>query len=772
MSYFDEKQKPTRFAWTMIEIDLDINDPALDSVFALEDGSYQTPKTTADIRAFTGVDFKTYRYADQHIRSINHFGGLRKVTTNPPKIDPATSVGLRATATVILQDFITDDAFELDAPYDDKRVKGSHFGKLFARNYLKNRKARIIRGYDPNDFDVINKAQVENYIIDSFSIDPNGSVTLNLVDALTLSDGATAKAPVISLGLLGAAINDTQTSITYTSDRVDEYGAVNDTGMISINKELMTYTVTTAGTNGTLDVVRGVYASEAASHESGDSMQKCLFYSNENIIDVFEDLITNHTSIPTSYIDTANWAALKTGDMATHNLTYASAKPVAVKKLFNELIQLGGLSMYVDVIEEKIKLISSPPFHQPVVSFTGDEHIMSDSLKFKPQFKKLITRQAIFWSKRNFVESDDPKNYAKRFAVIDGVVEAGANLGVQQEAKEIKSNWLQNTLDGNSVAIGIVQRNVTRFSSVPYEVTFEVDNMHIGDLGGGNNMWLGSVFEIEMPSVLNADATKRSLACICTRIATGRKDDKWQITGLTYNAQIPPNVDFIIDTNRYDYDLASDPEFAPLLTEAREYIVLIAQGVTVGSTGGVAFTQGTFPVGASLKLYNLGRIIGKGGRGGNGGILMNEDSCADFDGQDGLNGTDALSLSTYTVIDNSTGLIGGGGGGGSGTPSSCYDLRGGSGGGGGAGVNVGAGGDGGWVAGTGTAGGDGTSGTPTTGGIGGDGGNGGYGGGLGEDGQGRFGASGGTGGNAILKNGNTLIIVAGDNTAQIKGAVV
>ena len=770
MSYDVKKLDARRYAFTAVEIDLDINDPSLDAEFALDPSSFGTPKTTEDVRAFTGVDFKTYRYSDQDLIGVDHFPNLVRANSTPPEIKPGESVGLRATATITLKDFVTNDSFELNDAYSDRRVTGSHFAKLFARNQLKNRKLRVIRGYDPDNYDLAN-CRVENYVIDSWSgPDIQGNITINAVDVLKLTNAENAKVPEISKGTLTSAIDTVTTSIDYTSEIPDEYGAVSATGVIAIGKEQMTYTVTTAGTSGTLSVARGAYSSEIEEHEAGDVIQKCLVYDNENIMDIMADLI-GQTTIPSSYIPTADWNALKAGDLTNYNLTRVITKPTEVKNLLNELIVIGGLSVYTDVVAQEIVAIASPAFDNPVITFNEREHFEQDTLRVSQAFDKLITRQAIYWSKRNYAEGNQELNYGKRFAVIDGAQEAGANLGVQEEGKEIKSDWLTNSVDGNQVATTIVQRNVNRFSDIPDKISFEVDSRFIGALEGGGEFGLGSVFSFETSLKINPDGTSKTVTAQCVKLSPSSKDDKWRVDGLTYKANIPANVDYYIEDDRVDYVLADDPDFSPILADgAREYVVVIRPGVTIGQdVNDHAFKQGVFPVGATLKVINAGRVLGKGGNGGSGGGITDADgTCLQGNGNAGTDGGDAWEFTTDATLDNSLGLIGGGGGGGRGGDGDCPLKKSGGGGGGGQGYLGGSGAAPGVVSGVGGSPGEsGQDGTANYAGAGGEP-NGFDGGGLGEDGGGD---TGGAAGNAITTNGNTVTITAGNNPEQLKGAI-
>lgn len=116
--------------------------------------------------------------------------------------------------------------------------------------------------------------------------------------------------------------------------------------------------------------------------------------------------------------------------------------------------------------------------------------------------------------------------------------------------------------------------------------------------------------------------------------------------------------------------------------------VIINSGVRISRNGNDSFiVQGSFPLG--VEIWNYGQIIGKAGRGGNGGF--SHDNAGR--GHDGWGGMTALTVGCPVTIFNHGIIAGGGGGGGGGgegglghsNPGQPYwrAARGGGGGGGG-----------------------------------------------------------------------------------------
>lgn len=777
MTFDTIKAQSQRESCVIFEIDLDINDPAYDDEFALDPSSYGTPKTTDDARAYKEGEFRTYRYSNERISNLDCFPYLVNAKSQPPKANPGIDIGFRASASISLKDFKSSDAFELTGLYADRRVEGSHFAKLFARNFVKNRPARIKRGYLVNGvYDEAN-FQTEHYIIDEYQgVSLNADVSFNLIDVLALTNGINAKAPEASNAQLGTPIVTASTSATITlesgltADEIEaKFGANGYVGYMAIDSEYIKYTVTSA--TGVSPVVvalttRAQFGTVSADHAVNTTAQRCIAYATDtNIIDIIDDLIRNYTDIDTTYIPTAEWDDLKAGELANFGLINCIAKETEVKKMLNDLIQIAGLTMYVDVVERAIKISATPNFDDPVITFNQVEHLELDTLRVTNKFDKLVTRQLVSWAPVDY-SKDDQANYANTFRVAAIIEEDKSRLGTKNAGKDVVSRWLPNTPNGNQIAAGIAQRNVSRFSQIPTEVSFEVDTKYIGTIAGGR-MWLGSVFAIETINTVfcNGAFEPEILVCQCTSVVASNKPDKWKVTGISYKANVPPNADYYIDAGEYyNYVLSENFDFS----EAREYIVVINTGATFGSTTTTdpAFSQGTFASGATLKLINQGQIIGAGGQGGEGASPEYDSetaSCINVFGLPGDNGGLALELSTDTAIDNTFGLIAGGGNGGTGGSGACIGISqtsAGAGGGGGQGLIGGAGG----IAGTGTnSATNGSVGAKNYGGAGGD--------GHTDDQDGFTGGELG-GGPSIDKNGNTLVITGGNNATQIRGAIV
>lgn len=782
MTHLIEKQKGFRRAVTIVEIDLNINDPLVD--YSGDSESYNTPKTT--VAALNYADsFVTYTFSNQQLGySTPHFVCVESVSSSPAVLKPGEDVSLSASATITLQDFISNDVFELPAPYQGNRITGSFFGKLLSRNYLQNRNVRIKRGYNPDSVDDAD-FQIEHYVVKTHSgLDANGKITLSLIDRLFYTTESKAKAPQITDCHLITALTSVSTSAFYNGYNLGDKGKdrailIGDVGICNIDNELIQYTITTLTTpsvNGSMNLVRGFSNTIAVAHEERAAIQGCFttrvsenVFGIENITDVNRRLIKDFTNIGAVYINDTKWNAEKAGGLANFNFTNIISSPTDVKKLMQETIQSSGSYMFYDIIANEIIIGSSPRFDLPVSTLTDELNILEDSMRVTPQDSLQVTRSTIRYAKIDYTQGDDNRYYANSFRKIDGIKEGDAQSGNQSEAKEIKSNWYTNTLVDIVAANSIPQLKVERFSDVPEKFSFKLDSRDVGLLPNAETMWIGSTVNIQTKQLINTNGTiKNSIAQVIS-IKPSSQEDTWDIVALGYKGNIPTNADLYITSDQVDFVLTD----LLATTEAREYTVVINSGVkiTASTRLTIAFSTGTLFAGASLKIINQGFIVPAGGSGGRGGVKDGPDPA--INSTPGTSGGTGMSFQCNATIDNLSGLIAGGGGGGGGGNSDGVTVDSAGGGGGGGAGDIG--GAGGQVLPPVTGSNDGTAGNFNFNGVGGagvlggiDGGNGG---GLGQNGVTKS-SAGGAAGVAILTNGNTIVLLSGDNPDQIKGAVI
>lgn len=794
MTYDQTKLQSQRRYVEMLEIDLDINDPEFDSIFAAEPNSYGTPRTTQDSRAYKAGSIRTYRFSNQMLPYNKHYypklGTRSENSSTPAELKPGDQLALSASARVVVNDFLDNDSYPLQGEYVNKRIpqSGSFFRRLIARNYIRNRPARFKRGYIPvgrmmteDDF------QVEHYVIkDITDPDANNRVTIELIDRLFFASNDKAKIPIASNAVLASNIDNTSSTGTFNflattfgnSGIEDTRPTVGENLVLNISNELFRGTVSAydmSNNTGTFSFTeRGVGGSEVQAHTINDEIQGVVEYNNENVTDVLRNIFNNFTkSNPNNdFINDVSWDALKAGDLAGVNLTNFLTQPINVKDAINQIIKSTGMWMYFDVILNRIEIGKTPRFADPSITLNS-EILLRGNVSSRPDIRRQITRQVIRYAKIDYTEGDNIREYFKHFRTQNDILEDDDAYGQITEGAPILSNWYTASNADVVQAQSIPALNVSRFANIPRTYTIILDSAFIGNLQNGRRLWYGSTVAIESPSRVNLDDTPVIETGQVVSIRRQNDLDRWRVVVLTYDSEASPvdNVDLTIDASANNVNIYDLFEDAP--TEAREYIVVINPGVVIGSasTSMESLTTGAgWPAGATLLLYNFGQILGAGGNGGTGGSSSND--IGQISPTSGLPGGDAFHLTLDTTVDNLQGLIGGGGAGGHGGSFGGNPSAGG-GGGGGAGR----------VAGNGAIGGIAVPGAQR-----GQNGNDSFGGapGNGVDG-GAPGIRGGTlgesrpaignnpvipAGRAIVRNNNNVVILNGNNDNQIKGDIV
>lgn len=290
-----------------------------------------------------------------------------------------------------------------------------------------------------------------------------------------------------------------------------------------------------------------------------------------------------------------------------------------------------------------------------------------------------------------------------------------------------------------------------------------------------------------MPLNVKAGGSWRTASKVYARVAGAWVTAKelWGYMSGGWRSAWKNEITYVNTSNR---TAASIFELMGSPTQPNTFIFENQATISAGS-GGFALRTGEFPAGSILKIVNKGYIRGRGGDGGA------------FNTAGGSGGT-ALHIDYACELDNGEGFIFGGGGGGGGAQTYYNSNYARSAGGGGAGASGGAAGAGtAWydgstsgtqyrtayrapAAGTADAGGLGAYQTSQASGVsfsttatGGTGGGPGVAGGAGSAvnvGKSWYAAqyAGGSAGAAIVKNGKTVTITAGNDTNRIRGAIV
>lgn len=642
---------------------------------------YNTYATCQDTAHYNkGV--KTYRFSEPSARlpvGLQTIPLLRSVSFAPQQITPGKGLGVRGSVSIQLDDAPWTD-LDIDPYVTDRATPaaGTFWGRFRARNpYYEGRPLRILSGYITSPF-TWDAFQTRAYIIDSLSAVLKGDkAQITGKDILKLADDKKALFPRPSTGTLSAGISDSATTLTAAPAGVgdDEYPA---SGKIAISGEIMSFT----RSGDTFTVTRAQDNTAAAAHDADDTIQLVGEFASAEIQDVIYDLLTDYAGIDTAYIDKPAWDTERdTYLTGVWNLT--QPEPVGVNTLLAELTEQGNCRIWWDEIEQQIRFRAIRPLDAALPVYTDDEHFLSGTVDLRDDPKQRLSSVLIYFGRRSPAEKlDDLKNYAVRYLQADpdaaGVNQYGSNV-----IKRINSRWFLSTSLGR--VEDLADALLMTFRDPPRILSFAMDPRH--------DLRVGDIFRARTRYLQAADGSNNQLAFEVIEAQEERAGHIIRYRAQSMPADIPlvGEYSIVFSTDEFDvvlYDVFVMEYGVP--TAAVTLDVEIQSGVLISatSTSIPAIRIGdAWPDGTTITLVNAGTIAGRGGDGGDGGIV---DTSTIISPSAGADGGPALDATDYPItVDNTDGIIAGGsggGGGGGGARSIRFGMlswAGGSGGGGG-----------------------------------------------------------------------------------------
>ena len=660
--------------------------------------------------------------------TIGTIPSVTRISITPSIIEPGVSIGQRASVNVTIRDI----------PYPlagTSFYSGSFFGKLRAfRRSLQGLPLRIVREAD-------GVATTSHFVVESLTRSADELVQIVAKDLLKIADGDRAQAPAASHGRVSADIDEFVTSLTLVPAGIGnlEYPA---SGKAAIGgSEIVSFT----RSGDALTIVRAQSGTEAKAHDADEVVQLVLIYTSESPADIVYDLLVTYTEIDPDWLPLSDWQA----DIDSYIGRLYSAEiatPTPVKTLLDELMEQMGLVIWWDDIEQKVRLKSLRPVTGARVISTDE--MMADSFSFQEQPAKRVSEVWTYFALRNpLAKLDDTTNYRSTLVTVDP--DSDADYG-QSAIRKIFSRWI--AINNRPAASRLNSMQISRYRDPPRKFSFDLYLTSEAPV-------LGQGLELEHWSLQDTNGNIVTAPVQVTSIE--RDEDRLIIDAeemLFTDFSDPDDPDggsdakiIIIDTDADNVNLRTLFDSFYTAPQAYDSIICdIESGVTIGSTDAEfpAFDVGSWPASVDILIRQRGRILGRGGRGGNGGGVFTVPVPVVIDPTVGQAGGTAFFTAYPVTLDNDGDIHAGGGGGGGG---SGVEVEG-PGGGGGAGFGAG-----------GTGVNSGESGTATSGGSPGGGGAG-SGGGLGA--AGTSGAvAGGAAGVAI----DGVSFVTFDSTGSILG---
>lgn len=411
------------------------------------------PRNLYDVSA--GVYIKT-----------NPIPTLVKLTTVPTRINVgggdknSSPLGQRSLVAITLQDHPWDDSigdfYVTERPTGDAGEqytpieRGTFWTKWLARNPYHTR--YTVNVYDGYLGQSLGNMQKRTYILERVDGPANDLVTLTAKDPLRLADDKRTLFPAVSDVVLitSGGITDTQTSSIELScveaELTADYGNTGSTRYLRIEDEILSYTgYASSGTNEwTLSgVTRGVLGTTNAAHDEDEKCQRVGRYDSLEVWEIAEDLLLEHTSIDSDFIDSSAWDTEGNAYLSPFTLSGTVEEPTPVIDLLGELTEQCPFYLWWDEREQTIPIKAiRPPIGETVEQLNDDAHIIRDSAVVREDHDQRISRVFLYYNRKDPTKGiKDVANYSSVRSRIDGDAESDEQHG-DVRIRQIFSRWL------------------------------------------------------------------------------------------------------------------------------------------------------------------------------------------------------------------------------------------------------------------------------------------------------------------------------------------
>ena len=387
MSYDIEAAKLTRFAFTIVKIELD------NSVSPSGDEYHCSGRSPLGQRFYSSI--------------IQ--GGF---DPTPTKMEPGKGLGFLGSVRVSMNDF----------PFGES---GTYFGKLIANNpYYLDRPLKVYTGfYDGFTFDWANFKEKLYFIKKIDGPDSKGRVTITADDILTLLDEDQAQIPTAPNAKLNSALNSSDTG---TLNIVDNENFSATGGTLLINDEYISYSGL-SGSDSVITTARAQYGTTAAAHDADDPVIPCFSYSAENVVDVIYDLIDLYSPIDAAtYINSTAWNTERDNYLIGDTVTGVLNAGEPIKDKINSLCEQTMVSCWWDDEDQLIKIKAIGPTITPSLQLNTTEHILDKGESINRDPSKAVTTLAVYFGRRDHTGQENAaKNYAELYVTPDAESTAG-----------------------------------------------------------------------------------------------------------------------------------------------------------------------------------------------------------------------------------------------------------------------------------------------------------------------------------------------------------
>lgn len=422
---------------------------------------------------------KTYRFANQRLDGLQLAGEaptfpvLLGVELAPTELTPRDGLGVRASCTVQLSDFVFND--EGVDPYIATRRTGSDWENksTFARRFLarnanyENRVMRVISGFrDETGVLDLSTFTTRSYIIQMASW-PNadGLWTLTGKDPLRLADSDRAVWPPRARIRVTeqVAIDGTQIFCDDADNRLaTDFAAGQE--YIRIGNEIIHMTavsyldgiaVVTAERATLPAFYPGPQFNIAAIINVDAGVTPCYLFEDVSLPEAVYTLLNEGAGIDGAYLPLTDWEdAMTAAGRSSLRLSTLLPEPVAVKDLISEITLLNVNVWWNDRASE-VKLQAVLVNEPLAASWTDRANILDGSIEVAASSRTRVSQAWVYYAHQwPLAQMEKLESFYSIEAFADLEAEAVEFFGVEA-AQETRTRWLPLTQGTDAVAMAV-----------------------------------------------------------------------------------------------------------------------------------------------------------------------------------------------------------------------------------------------------------------------------------------------------------------------------
>lgn len=358
-----------------------------------------------------------------------------------------------------------------------------------------------------------------------------------------------------------------------------------------------------------LDLARGQYNTEAVAHEQDERVQLCLIYTVQSAAEIMDDLAQNYAGMPSEWIPRASWDA-EIESFQGQVYTACIPEPTPVKSLWIELIQIAGLSVWWDDINEQIRLRVLREVPANADAFDRDVTLQG-SFSSKDQPAKRVSQVWTYFGQINPLKPvDDVDNYRSCALSVDLLAET--DYGGPAIKKRF-ARWIASF--GRQIALRTGAITLSRYRDPPRRISFALPKNGPDAILGEGYLISAEPFQDDTGAPVDVPIQITRLRPDAAHIDVEAEEMRW-----TAQDDFDPDArNIIIDTNTLNLDLRERyDQLYPAPSSDKAVNVIIEAMVGSADKDLPAFDVGDWPadIEINIRIQPTGRIQGKGGDGG------------------------------------------------------------------------------------------------------------------------------------------------------------